>query len=104
MSGMTAHIHREYDVAPFMRFAMTVVEDDNTDHGYRVSDYDPAVADSVFMSAFHHHMARPTRTIVGGSDGDIEWSGPKIVYPKQPGFFDSATRSVPNATRCHSGR
>lgn len=101
---MQAHIHREYGVAPFLRFAMTVEEDLSTDHGYRVVDYDPAVADGPFMSAFHTHMSRPLQTAEGGDFKGGTWRGHKIVYPKQPNFFDAATRRVPGAMRMHQGR
>lgn len=101
---MEAHIHREFSVAPFLRFAMTVVQDENTDHGYRIVDYDPNVADSSFTAVFHRHMSRPLHDTEGGSVRGLTGTATVIRYPADTDFFDCATRSVPSALRCSSGR
>lgn len=99
-----AHIYREYHTEPYLRFAMTVVEDPKADHGYRIEDNDLSVADGAFLHTFHTHMSRPLETGESTQEGAVSVLGRVVLYPGDEDFFDDATRKVPGALRGAKGR
>lgn len=99
------HLWREYRVAPFQRFACTIEEAD-TESGYRIVDYDPAVGDVTFLHVLHEHMQKPIPMHLApeqpNPDGIVDRVG--WGHPGQPGHFAEAVRQVPGATVRHEGR
>jgi hypothetical protein len=87
-----------------MRFACSLVEDAGTELGYRVVDYDPAVADPTFTHGLHSHMRRahPVNREATDDDGVVDVT--TIAHPKDSGHFQEAVRSMPGARFRATGR
>jgi hypothetical protein len=93
MAENVYHMWRSFPSKPHWRWAFDVAQDEASEDGYKIADYDPAVADGALMHAFHEHMPRPalTRGLVDGSEEQGETIG--FVYEGESGHFDSAVRT-----------
>ncbi|MAD95971.1 MAG: hypothetical protein CMB99_01455 [Flavobacteriaceae bacterium] len=96
------HLWREYDVKPFSRFACTVVEAADATDGFRIKDWDPKVADSVFLHRVHEHMQKP-HPVHEAYEDEIS-DKIKTAHPGEPGHFAEAVRSIPTASIRPTGR
>lgn len=97
------HIVRSYPTRPFSRYACTL-EQANTDEGFRVTDVDPAVADTGWMQQLSDHMLRPqlAQTSEVNETGIIEQMG--MVHGPSPKHFENAVRTIPGAYLSAHGR
>ena len=93
----TYHLHRYYKgSSPRFRFAATIVADNKHEHGFRVEDFDPVVADSGFWAKLSTHLEAPALIRHGGEDNtktqsrDVQYI--ETVGPDDPRHFDEAIR------------
>ena len=93
------HLWRRYNSVPYERFAITV-EWDETPDGYRITNHDPIVADSLFLSAFATHMATPYRDGMSGyvDDNGTAWTTTEDEAPGTLDHYLDAVRSVPGTS------
>src|SRR5687767_14741188 len=101
---MRAHLWRKMPAAPHLRFACTIEEDTTTTDGFRVVDNDPSTATPDFMHEVQIHMTLPVNVAQGFRDQDGHFTGVREARPKEPGHFDAAVRSIPNALLSAVGR
>jgi hypothetical protein len=104
MPDETYHLWRSFPTAPHWRWAFDIVKDADVDDGYRIIDYDQAVADGAMMHAFHDHMLRPA--LVRGLIDEDEGKGETMafVYTGEPGHFESAVRTFDHLSIGATGR
>lgn len=102
----TWHLWREYQQAPYQRWACDVVEDLATADGWRVVALDHQVATSVWLTQLHEYLSRALRTRAGTveDDGTIV-DGVVVLHPGEPGHLAAAlTGGMPFATVRDTGR
>jgi hypothetical protein len=104
MADRTYHLWRDYEAAPFRRWACDVVPDTATEDGYKITDYDPNVADGVFLHRLREHMAKPTTVHLDIDDAEGIADGVTTAHPKEPKHFAEAIRIVPGAHISGEGR
>jgi len=103
MAEKTWHLFREFPSAPYLRWACALVEDPNTDDGYRIVDHDPMVADGGLLGGLAFHMRRPQRIMTGEVEDGVIFDGLGTVNPGEPGYFQSALMTLAG-TLVGSGR
>ena len=96
------HLWRSYQVPPYDRFALTIEYDPKAEYGYRITDFDPAVADASFIAAFNEHMRLPT--LVGFPISEKGEEGHHWEHAGTEKHCYAAARTFPRGTVCGRGR
>lgn len=99
------HLHRQYSIAPYDRWACDVAFSLEAPEGYEILDYDPQVADPAFFHTLSIHMRQPVirQTSEEPEDGVIG----EIVGRLGAGtddHFRTAIRTIPGAGIRGTGR
>ncbi len=95
-------LYRISDSPPFYRWTCTIEEDPANPDGYRVIARDPTFADDSFLHRLQQHMRSPVKgSYLEERPGGVTVSGMETLHPGDPGYFDTAARTVPFA---HVGR
>ena len=94
---VTYNLWREYPTAPYLRWACAVAEDETTPAGYRISDYDPTIADPGFVHALAEHMGSPVGALTRvplDKGGHIDQR--VTLLPGDHRYVGEAVRQFPN--------
>lgn len=84
---------RRYNVKPFYRWACVIVEDADTEQGYRVVDHDPHVADGTMLHALSDHFAKSHTKRGGGFANGVNYEETGVIHPGEDGYFVTAVHT-----------
>tara|TARA_R110002126_G_scaffold36707_9_gene111381 strand:+ start:366 stop:713 length:348 start_codon:yes stop_codon:yes gene_type:complete len=98
------HIYRHYALQPVYRWACCLVPDPATPSGFVLSDSDPTVADSSFLTRLDRSMRKEHQTMVAqGSHNDGIYDTIETIYPGDPGFIEVALYGLQREGFAHQG-
>ena len=100
------HLWRRFNSPPYRRFALTV-ERSRAPEGYTITDYDPKVADSAYLSKFAGFMRSPMLDCYGGGTTAAGIKYTELSPVEQPGseaHYEAAVRRFPDSARLPTGR
>ena len=90
------NLWRDYPTRPYRRWAC-LIEHADTPEGYRLSSYDPNVADAGFLHSLADHLRKPQLVADSIHDGDTIIETAVWMPPGGAGHLDGAVRSAPGA-------
>lgn len=104
MAADQYHIVRSFPTKPFDRFACTL-EPADSEAGYKIVDFDPDVADSMWLHQLADHFRKPqvVQTTETKEDGTIVEKRAWVHAPSRA-HFEGAVRTMERAHLSASGR
>jgi len=104
MGDRAYHLWRRFPGRPSRLWACTLAKDSTVEDGYRVSDFDPAIADAGFLHRMADMLRTPQRVRSSVREGSTILETARYINPGEPGHFGVAVRMIPDAVLRGEGR
>jgi hypothetical protein len=92
----TYNLWRYFKGSKTHQWACELKQESGADHGFKVVDYDHAVADSLFWDQVANHFESRHLIKRGAKDGDRYTVEVVELSPGDDEYFENAVRTIPN--------